>query len=97
MAFLSAMACADSVEYEVVGVGEPMLTNVRNHVTAFRIGSSARVNTRLRRRLTDDAIRATEDAMRPYGYFNPVVEVEINQREKVTWLITIKVETGPPT
>ena len=97
MAFLSAMACADSVEYEVVGVGEPMLTNVRNHVTAFRIGSSARVNTRLRRRLTDDAIRATEDAMRPYGYFNPVVDVEINQREKETWLITIKVETGPPT
>ena len=35
--------------------------------------------------------------MRPYGYFNPVIHVEINQREKETWLITINVEAGPPT
>ena len=78
-------------------MGEPMLTNVRSHVTAFRIGSSARVNNRLRRKLTDDAIKATADAMRPYGYFNPIVNVEINQRETETWLITINVEAGPPT
>jgi translocation and assembly module TamA len=93
----SAPACADKIEYAVSGVDEPMLTNVRNNVTAFRIGSGARVNSRLRRRLTDDAITATADALRPYGYFNPVVEVEISRQGEGNWLLSVNVEIGPPT
>ena len=93
----SALAYADRVEYAISGVDEPMLTNVRNNVTAFRIGSGARVNSRLRRRLTDDAITATADALRPYGYFNPTVEVEITPQETGNWLLSVNVEAGPPT
>lgn len=96
-ALLSALVCADRVEYEVLGVDEPMLTNVRNHVSAFRIGSNARINARLRRKLTDDAIKATADAMRPFGYFNPVVDVTATPKGKDDWLITVNVEAGPPT
>jgi len=93
----SALAYADRVEYAISGVDEPMLTNVRNNVTAFRIGSGARVNSRLRRRLTDDAITATADALRPYGYFNPAVEVEITPQGTGNWLLSVNVEAGPPT
>ncbi len=92
----SLAAHADKFEYAISGVEEPMLSNVQNHVTAFRIGSSARVNSRLRRKLTDDAINATTNAMRPYGYFNPIVDVEISPKEKGVWLISVNVEAGPP-
>ena len=96
LALFSAVAYADKVEYAVSGVEEPMLTNVRNHVTAFRIGSSARLNARLRRKLTEDAIKAAGAAMRPFGYFNPEVEVDIAPVEGGTWLISVAVSTGPP-
>lgn len=96
LALYSAVVCADSVEYVVSGVDEPMLTNVRDHVTAFRIGGSAKLSARLRRKLTEDAINATTAAMRPYGYFHPVVDVEISPKEESAWLVTVSVEAGPP-
>ena len=96
LALFSALAHADIVEYAVVGVDEPMLSNVRNHVTAFRIGSGARLNSRLRRNLADDALNATAAAMRPFGYFNPVVDVVISPKEEGNWLLTVDIEAGPP-
>ena len=96
LALVSALARADIIEYAVSGVDEPMLTNVRDHVTAFRIGSSARVNARLRRKLTEDTINAANAAMRPYGYFNLVVDVEIVPKEAGTWLIKVDLKAGPP-
>jgi len=92
----SSSAYAENIDYAVSGVDEPMLTNVRDHVTAFRIGSSARVNARLRRKLTEDTIIAAKAAMRPYGYFNPVVDVEMNLMEAGKWLITVDINAGVP-
>lgn len=96
LALSSAVAWADEIEYVITGVGEPMLTNVRNHVTAFRVGSSAKLNARLRRKLTEDAVNSANDALRPYGYFHPLVEVEITPKEPGKWLMSINLEAGPP-
>ena len=96
LTLVSVMAWADEVEYAVTGVDEPMLTNVRNHVTAFRLGSGARLNARLRRNLTADAIKSAENAMRPFGYFNPVVDVSITNKNPGEWLLSVSVQAGPP-
>jgi len=96
LALFSSALEADNVEYVVSGVDEPMLSNVINHVSAFRIGSSARLNARLRRDLTEDAIEAATNAMRPFGYFNPVVDVIIAPLEKGEWLVSVDVGAGPP-
>ena len=96
LTLVSGAVWADVVEYVVSGVDEPMLSNVRDHVTAFQVGSGARLNSRLRRNLTEKAINASMAAMRPYGYFNPVVDVEITQVEKGSWLLTVDLEAGPP-
>lgn len=96
LVLFSAVVHADKVEYAVSGVDEPMLGNVRDHVTAFRIGSSARLNSRLKRKLRNDATDATVAAMRPYGYFNPVVDVEIVSTDAQSWLISVNVQAGPP-
>ena len=96
LALFSTAVCADTVEYVVSGVDEPMLSNVRDHVTAFRVGSSARLSARLRRNLTEDTINAATAAMRPYGYFHPVVDIEIIPKEEFAWLVTVNVEAGPP-
>ncbi len=92
----SAVVWADEIEYVVSGVDEPMLSNVRDHVTAFRVGSSARLSARLRRKLTEDAVNSANDAMRPYGYFHPVVDVNITPKEAGKWLLSVDVKAGPP-
>ncbi len=81
LSLFSAALCADEVRYVVSGVEDPMLTNVHNRVSAFRIGSGAKLNSRLRRKLLADAEVAAVDAMRPYGYFHPLVNVEIATKE----------------
>jgi len=96
LVLFSAVVWADEVEYAVSGVAEPMLSNVRDHVTAFRLGSSARLSARLRRKMTEDATIAATDAMRPFGYFNPVVSVLVEPKEEGKWLLSVKVKAGPP-
>jgi len=92
----STGALADEVEYVVTGVQEPMLSNVQNSVKTFRIGNTAKLNARLRRKLTEQAVQSATDAMRPFGYFHPVVNAEITSKEPSVWLMTVHVEAGPP-
>jgi translocation and assembly module TamA len=96
LVLLPEVLSADDVEYVVSGVDEPMLTNVQNLVSAFRIGSSAKLNSRLRRKMIEDAKIATANAMRPFGYFHPVVSVEISSKEAGKWVLAVNVNSGPP-
>ena len=91
-----AALCADEVEYVISGVEEPLLTNIRNHVSSFRLGSGAKLNNRLRRKLLNDAEDATADAMRPYGYFNPRIDTRFQAKGAGSWVLNIDVKTGPP-
>ena len=96
LSLFSAVVCADEVEYAVSGVEDPMLTNVHNHVSAFHIGRSAKLNSRMRRKLVAHTTVAATDAMRPYGYFHPVVSVEITSEEAGKWVLKVDVKAGPP-
>jgi translocation and assembly module TamA len=91
-----AVVCADEIEYLVTGINEPMSANVLNQVSAFRIGSGAKLNSRLRRKLVKDAEASAVRAMRPFGYFNPQVSVVIDSRGTGKWLLSVDVKAGPP-
>jgi translocation and assembly module TamA len=96
LALLSSAVGADEVEYTVSGIDEPMLTSVRHHVSAYRLGSGARVSSRLRRKLLEDAKIAAAAALRPHGYFNPVVSVELTSLSAGKWLLNMHVKAGSP-
>jgi translocation and assembly module TamA len=87
---------ADEVEYVISGVDDPMLTNVRHHVSAFRIGHGAKLNSRLRRNLLRGAEVATIDAMRPFGYFHPRITMDIRPKSTGNWVVSIDIDPGPP-
>lgn len=93
---LSTGVSADEVEYTVSGVTESMQTNVVNHVSGFRIGSGANLNSRLRRKIVEDAKIAATKAMRPFGYFHPVITAEMRSKEAGKWVVEVDVRTGPP-
>jgi len=96
LALHCAVLSADQVKYQVTGVKDPMLTNVVNHVSTFRLGSGAKLNSRLRRKLIEDTEAATIRAMRPYGYFHPVIAVDISAVETGEWLVSVDIKEGPP-
>ena len=96
LALFATVVCADEVEFIVTGVEEPILTNVLNHVSGYRIGSGAKLNSRLRRKMLDDAKTSAGMAMRPFGYFNPEISTEIQAKEAGHWQLTVTVTTGPP-
>lgn len=87
---------ADEIKYVVSGVQEPILTNVTNHVTGFRLGSAAKLNSRLRRKLIEDTENSSKNALRPYGYFNPAVVVELKEFETGKWLVMVDIKPGVP-
>jgi translocation and assembly module TamA len=87
---------ADEVKYRVRGIDDPMLTNVINHVSSFRLGGSAKLNRRLQRKITEDTRLAAVKALRPYGYFQPVVSVSLNAVEAGRWLVDVDVQAGEP-
>jgi translocation and assembly module TamA len=96
MAIFSSVACADLIKYQVTGVEDPLLSNVLDHVSAFRPGRSARINSRMRRTLLEDAKTAATNAVRPFGYFHPVISVDIEAKETGIWLLSVDVIAGPP-
>lgn len=96
LALFSASVWADEVDYVVTGVQEPLLTNVVNHVSAYRVGASAKLNARLRRKLIEDTKSAAANAVRPYGYFNPVISTELMPVKDGHWTLNVDIKTGPP-
>jgi translocation and assembly module TamA len=96
LALFSASVWADEVDYVVTGVQEPLLTNVVNHVSAYRVGASAKLNARLRRKLIEDTKSAAANAVRPYGYFNPVISTELMPVKDGQWTLNVDIKTGPP-
>ena len=96
VAVFSSAVLADEVEYRVTGVDEPLLSNVLNQVSAYRIGRSARLNKRIRRKLLEDAQITATNAMRPFGYFQPHISVDIKQKKAGKWLLSVDVAAGPP-
>lgn len=91
-----SVSFADEIKYEVSGVQDPILTNVVNHVTGFRLGSGAKLNSRLRRKLIEDTENSSKNALRPYGYFNPAVTVELKAHEAGKWLVKVDIKPGSP-
>ena len=96
LALFSASVWADEVDYVVTGIQEPLLTNVVNHVSAYRVGASAKLNARLRRKLIEDTKSAAANAVRPYGYFNPVISTELMPVKDGHWTLNVDIKTGPP-
>lgn len=96
LALFSASVWADEVDYVVTGIEEPLLTNVVNHVSAYRVGASAKLNARLRRKLIEDTKTAAANAVRPYGYFNPVISTELVPLKDGKWTLNVDIKTGPP-
>ena len=91
---LAALANAD-VSYVVEGVGEPLASNVQNHVGASLFGPQARLHPHDYAKIVDAAITKARAALRPYGFYNPVIEGRLTPDGEGSATVTLSIDAGP--
>ena len=78
------------------GVGDPMRANVKALVEPFHVTGAGRLTPLRRERLRSDSEDKARTALRPYGYYRPVVTSRIESTGDRAWRLTVDVQTGPP-
>jgi translocation and assembly module TamA len=94
--FVLSPVRADELDIVVRGVEGPVLENVRNRVQAFRIAGNAKLSRRALEKAKEDGERRARSAMRPFGYYHPVIEAGLVSRGDRAWTLEIDIEPGPP-
>jgi translocation and assembly module TamA len=102
---LAALACgllphaalAAGVNVEVRGVDEKLRANVLAYLSfeRYRKGG-AELNTDMVERLHNRVEREVQDALRPYGYFEPQVSSVVTDLGRGEWRVVIDIKPGRP-
>ena len=87
---------ADDLSYDIRGVPEPMLSNVRSHVDAFRLGGNLGSTPDRLEKLVEDAEERVRAALRPYGYYKPSIKSELGTADADAATLVLHIDIGPP-
>ena len=89
---------ADTVVTEISGVDGPILTNVRAHLSLVRAERLGEVSVWRLRQMSQDARGEVREALRPFGYYRPRIEVRLEEpaAEGRPWRARIDIAPGEP-
>ena len=82
---------------EVRGVDEQLRTNVLAYLSfeRYRKGG-AELNADIVERLHNRVEREVQEALRPYGYYEPKVDSAVTDRGRGDWRVVIDITPGEP-
>ncbi len=83
------------IEIKVEGVPRVMQDNVRAYLTLSRYVDREDLTDPQVRRLADRAVDEAADALRPFGYYAPVIRTRTS-RDEPNWVVRLKIDPGPP-
>ena len=95
LAFSPGPAFADELEIRVLGVEEPVLSNVEAAVEPFRLTGIGRLTRRRLENLRQESEVSARKALRPYGYYHASVSSTIESTGERTWRLDVSVKPGP--
>jgi translocation and assembly module TamA len=90
-----APARAD-IAIEVDGVDAELRRNVLAFLSLERYKSRDDLDEALMERLQERAVRETESALRPFGFYEPRVESLVTRTGSTTWKAEVRIVPGPP-
>ena len=93
---LGSHAHAAVISYRVSGVDEELADNVLSYVRAFEVGHSGAASVSDTNRVIDRAVQRTKAALRPFGYYAPVVQVAVAAQGSQAPVVSIEIDPGPP-
>ena len=93
----SAYALAATVDVRVEGIRDDAVeTNIQGFLAIAKLEGNDSARPRAIRRLHRRAEQDIRDALRPFGYYNPVIRSELEPVDG-GYTATYVVDTGPPT
>ncbi len=93
--FWSLPLAADTVVVDVDGVDGDMLTNVRAHLGLVAAERLDEVSVWRLRQLADEARAEIRQALEPFGYYRPRIELRLNEPEGAgPWRASIQIRPG---
>jgi len=96
-AFAAAPAHAAGVNVEVRGVDETLRANVLAYLSFQRYQKGGvDLNADMIERLHNRVEREVQEALRPYGYYEPQVSSTVNDLGKGEWRVVVDIRPGRP-
>jgi len=92
---LASAAPKAYIEIRVDGVPADMADNIRSYLTLSRYTERTDLTDKQVRRLADRAVDEATDALRPFGYYKPVIKSRTSYDEP-NWIVRLKVQPGEP-
>jgi translocation and assembly module TamA len=90
-----AWAAKDRIDIRIDGVTGEIADNVRSYLTLSRYAQRDDLTDTQVRRLADRAVDEAADALRPFGYYAPIVHSRTS-RDDPQWIVRIRIDPGPP-
>ncbi|MBT8049198.1 MAG: BamA/TamA family outer membrane protein [Xanthomonadales bacterium] len=88
--------CADQLVILVEGVEGPLLSNVEARTQSFQISGNSQLSRKRLAQHQANAERRGAVALRPFGYYHPVIKSTLRAAGEKSWEITLQIEKGPP-
>src|SRR5210317_1168598 len=86
---------ADQLEIVVTGVEGRLLENVKARTRSFQISANTQLSRKRLEKQQSDARRRAASALRPFGYYHPVIQSELRATGDKSWEITLRIDKGP--
>jgi len=86
---------ADELEIVVQGVEGRLLENVKARTRSFQISANTQLSRKRLEKQQSDARRRAASALRPFGYYHPVIQSELRPTGDKSWEITLRIDKGP--
>ncbi len=87
---------AAGLKFEISGIEEPELSNVRNRVDPFQLTRRSSYSQGYLESLRRKSEQGAREALRPYGYYHASVNSEVTQSAQGEWLLKLHITPGPP-
>jgi len=96
--FGTSLARAATVSTEITGVTGELLANVRATVSLVQAEQFDNLSVWRLRQMAADARTETEQALRPFGYYSPRVQVRLIEpdEDRQHWQARLNIRPGPP-
>ncbi|MDT8321834.1 MAG: BamA/TamA family outer membrane protein [Xanthomonadales bacterium] len=96
LAWPAGALLADEFAVQVHGIKGPLKANVEARTETFRISGNVRLSRRRLEELRADTELRARIALRPYGYYQPIVRSELRSTGDRQWILDLHIDRGPP-
>lgn len=95
LCLLLTSRAAASVDLSIRGVSDPLRSNVQTYLSLARY-KDRDLDANMVQRLRERIEREVGEALRPFGYYAPVVSSEVSQKDANSWRVEVQIDPGPP-